>query len=356
MGKINEILERATQDILGGKFGKIGSRYLSIREFAKIYGVSYVTACKAFNLLETNGAIIQGAKSYSVSDCSKQKNSSNKNLLLGVHVRDISNTFYASLCKALSRIASEQGIHLIFMSSNNDNNEKKLILKKFIELNCDGVINLNSFKETELKDFYKLYPLPLVFFGINPLKDLNADFLLTDNKSSGKLAAKHLLSCGAKNFVYVSSNSFDIDSDDRFAGFKSHLSYSGIDGCEVFKFDNDRITSAQYSYLANYLSLKLNDGKIGIFCHHDAFAASVLNFCQKKNIKVPAEVAILGYDDLPLTQYTTPQISSFSYDFKDIAKSCVLNLINRIKYPTKSSSTTIFSTYLMIRNSTKSNS
>ncbi len=354
MGKMNEIIDIATQDITSGKYGKIGSKYLSIREFASHYDISYVTAYKAFDILKENGAIVQATKGYLINDCTSKKTLCKKTLLFGVHVRDISNNFYASLCNALTVFAREKGIHLVFMSSNYDNNEKKAVLRRFIELKCDGVINLNSFKESELSDFYKIYPLPLVFFGIDFLKNLNTDFLVTDNKSSGELAAKHLLSCGAKKFIYVTASATTIETDDRFFGYNNYLLSVGNKVSEIFKFDSDQITSAQRAHLSNYLSTHSKTEKVGVFCHHDGYAANVLTLCQKRNIKVPTDVAILGYDDLPITQYATPQISSFAYDYKEIAKNCINKLIERIKKPSNPSSTVVFSTYLMIRGSTKS--
>ncbi len=355
MSKINQIVNKAISDMSSGKYGKIGSKYLSIRQFAQVYGISYVTAYKAYGLLKANGAIIQTCKTFQISFSSKQKSNSKKHMLFGVHVRDISNNFYASLCNALTLVANENRINLVFMSSNNDNTQKKQILKKFLDLKCNGVINLNSFNENELTDFYKIYPLPLVFFGVNPLDNLQSDFIITDNISSGNLAAKHLISCGAKKFVYIHASNNLLDNDDRYIGFKSYLSSIGINEIGIFNFERNIITISEHSSFANFLLNYCKQEKIGIFCHHDGFAASVLNLCKKMNIAIPNEVAILGYDDLPLTQYTTPKISSFSYDFKEIAKSCIDNLLRRINNNNKQPQKIVFSTYLMIRNSTKSN-
>ncbi len=353
MSKIKQITERATNDIFQGKFGKIGNKYLSVREFAKTYEISYVTATKVFAQLKNNGTIKKGLKNYFINFGSPNKKLSKKNLLLGIHVRDISNDFYSSLCNAISSFSSELGIEIIFMTSNNDNVKKRAVLNKFINLKCDGVVNLNSHKEYELIDYYKLYPLPMVFFGINPLSDLQTDFILTDNVSSGKLAAKHLYSCGARKFIYITSNNLQLESDDRQEGFKNYLSSIGIDDFKIFELESDKISSPQYAHLGNYLLKESCKEKLGVFCHHDGFASSVINICNSKKIKVPNEVAVLGYDNLPLTLYTTPQISTFSYDFKAIAKSCINSLIQRIDSPFKPSSTIIFPTHLMIRNSTK---
>ncbi len=354
MSKINEIIEKATSDILEGKYGKIGSKYMSIRQFASVYGISYVTASKAINQLKTIGVITQNLKSTQVSDCQSRPVSKNQ-MLLGVHVRDMSNSFYTSLCSMFTQTAKTYGAQLIFMSSNNDNIEKKSVLKRFIELGCDGVINLNSFKEYELADFYKIYPLPQVFFGINPIKNLNSDYVLTDNKLSGKLAAKHLIECGAKKFVYINATASSLEKDDRHQGFKGYLCSVGKNDCFDFQFESDTISSEQYSYIANFLLKQSKDCKIGVFCHHDEFAAKVISICNQKKIKVPENVAILGYDNLQFTEYTSPHISTFSYNFKEIANSIFKCLVSRIKNPSKPSSTIIYPTYLIIRNSTKCN-
>lgn len=355
MSKKTSVFEKAIEDIKNSKRGKIGEKYLSLRKFATTYQVSYVTATKVYEELEKTGAIFKKAKNYYISDCKKSKIQEKRQLLFGVHVRDIKNPFYSCICYALAETAKKKNVQLIFMSSNYDNDEKKSILRKFIELGCNGVINLNSFNEQTLFDFYKIYPLPFVFFGIPQNDSIYADYVLTDNKLSGKHAAKHLIDCGAETLFYITSKNRNIKEDERFLGFKSYLTANDVTDYTLTVFEDDSSDSDNLFFFGNQLYNASRNKKVGVFCHHDGLAITVFELCNRKKIKIPDEVMILGYDDLQATSYTTPQISTFAYDYNAIAESCISCLTERLKKSNEKSSSVVFPTYLVIRGSTKSN-
>jgi LacI family transcriptional regulator len=354
MHKAQKVFEAAVKDIRTSTTGNIGERYLSLREFCARYGVAYMTAVKVLEALRAENYIALKNRAHYINDCDAGKPRFEKTLV-GVHVRDISNSFYATLCANLVKAANKRGIELIIMSSRNDNARKKDILKRFIELNCKGVINLNSYDDIGLSGFYKLYPLPFVMCGADPIPGVRTDFIITDNRRSGMQAAKHLLEIGARMFYYVKVEGPPETGDERRAGFRDYLASAGISEYSVTELSSEEGGIEGYDYFATQLQAAAKKGKLGIFCHHDLLAMTVLKLCAKKRISVPDNAAVIGYDDLPAAKQALPALTSFSYSFAAIAEKCVAALLGRMADNSQASSTIVFPTALMIRDSTKNN-
>lgn len=350
MRKSDLIYEKALSDIILGKYGYIGEKFLSIREFAATYKISYLTAVKIYERLKAENILILKSNSHQINDCYIGAPSKVKTLI-GVHVRDI-NSFYSKLCMSLIRQAKKHNFELIIMSSDNNNTQKRKVLSRFISLGCKGVINLNSFNDEELFDFYRLYPLPYVMYGVNPIKGLETDFIFTDNYQSGIMAAKHLVEIDAKKFYYVTTDKVLDSTDERQNGFKNYLQSIGLEYVAI-KLAADENDADNYDYIARQLQAEAKINKLGIFCHHDSHALTILNLCRKRGIKVPNECSIIGYDDLPTSRNSIPKLTTFSYGYGAIAESCLSALSKRIKDQKKPSKNIILTTTLIVRESTK---
>lgn len=347
--KCEEIKKTVLADIRSGRLGEIGGKFLTLRQFCARYGVSYRTAVKLYAQLKTERILTVRDKAHYLSDCETGTEHADRPLL-GLHVRDISNAFYSALCSALIAAADAYGYDLVVMSSENDMLRKKRILRKFIELKCVGVLNLNSFHEEQLCDFYKLYPLPFVMYGAKPLKDIRADFILTDNELSGGQAAKHLKEIGAQAYFYVTLENVDEEMDERLKGLRQYLPQTTV---QVLKMPADFNDADRCEYLGGILFRASRKSKIGIFCHHDLLAVTVLKLLEKKGVSVPEDAAVIGYDNLPISEYTAPDLTTFAYSYRGIAEKCLQLLEKRIRDPRRPQSVTEIPTALIIRNSTK---
>ena len=347
--KCEEIKNTVLTDIRNGKLGEIGEKFLPLRQFCESYGVSYRTAVKLYAQLKSERILTIRDKTHYLNDCEAETEHRDRQLL-GVHVRDISNAFYGALCAALNAAATARGYELVIMSSDNDKVRKKRILRKFIELKCTGVLNLNSFREEQFTDFYKLYPLPFVMYGARPLEGVTADFVLTDNEFSGRQAAKHLREIGTQTFFYITLENTDEETDERLRGLRRSLPDFSV---QVLKMPADFNDADRCEYLGGILFRASQKAKIGVFCHHDLLAVTVLKLLEKKGVSVPDNAAVIGYDNLPISEYTSPNLTTFAYSYRRIAEECVNLLGRRIQNPSLPQSVTEIPTALIIRNSTK---
>ena len=330
------IYEKVLRELASGAHGKIGTRFLSARQFAAQYGVSFVTAVKILRMLQEDGLLSIRGNSYFVRDCSKKPKLPERKITFGVHVRDVGNDFYSRLCAHLAQQAAKHNVNLLVMTSNNDIEEKQSILDKFLALGCDGLINLNSIEDYKLSDYFKLYPLPIVHYGTGELKTAdarNVDFVDTTSTDAGAIAAKHLKEIGCEKFFYVSVEHVGYKGEDpRYNKFRASLRAYHADApiLTLKKDDNGIIHSGP---TIDTICTAAKTAKVGVLCAHDLLAATVIASCNSRGVGIPDPVAVIGYDDLPICTYIKPSITTFGYNYTKIAESCIRLLLERIENP-----------------------
>lgn len=346
----NELYERITEDIRAGRYGKIGSRFPTLRESAEAFGVSYVTAVKVYDRLKSNGYITVKGNGHALSDVLSGTNYG-KRMLIGVHVRELNNNFYSSLLNELTLEASGKNIDLVTMCSNNDNNEKRRILNRFIDLNCSGVVNFKSLNETEFVDFFKYYPLPISMCGVEFFDSINCAYVMTDDYRTGYHAAQHLINTGCRYFYSVNTTNTSPEGNQRHLGFSACVSKYGY-ACEVLELDENKSFNSYYDFWGTNIYNRSREVRVGVFCRHDLFAFHLFNICNAKGIKIPEEVSIIGYDDNNIAKFLNPPLSTFAYSCKRIAKALLDNLIEQIKNPSLPPRKVVIPTTMITRKST----
>ena len=164
-------------------------------------------------------------------------------------------------------------------------------------------------------------------------------------------ATSHLLKTGCKQLAFLGPKKMSSSSKRRFDGYLKALEDNKID----FNEKKNHINISPNEDLKQQVDLFLdkNPNTDGIFAINDKLAIELIQILKVKNIKVPQEISIIGFDDIPACQYTSPKLTSIKQDIKTIAEETVKNIISYIKNPDQEKKTILVPTQLMIRESTK---
>jgi LacI family transcriptional regulator len=150
----------------------------------------------------------------------------------------------------------------------------------------------------------------------------------TDNIQGGKLAARHLVERGCQRFICLADQGATPEMLDRTAGFSAGLAEFGfvpqVLTCESFF----PVTQA---YLKEHL--ETIRGGDGIFCHMDLMACALLKTLHEVGIRVPEDIKVVGYDDIEIGTYFTPQLTTIHQPREAIAEQAVRDLIQRLVSP-----------------------
>ena len=166
------------------------------------------------------------------------------------------------------------------------------VLFKIFSRKVDGIISFSE-PSYEICDFCNRLNMPLVLVG-RKNDDLNISCVYTDDIKGGYLACKKMIESGAKNVAYLGAPYSIECSRRRKDGFVQYLKDNNLnineDNYIFLKEDNESIEK--------YLELLIDRGVDGIFCFNDMMALDAIRYLNSKNINVPSQVKIIGYDDI----------------------------------------------------------
>ncbi|APG62196.1 LacI family transcriptional regulator [Sphingorhabdus lutea] len=171
----------------------------------------------------------------------------------------------------------------------------------------------------------------------------------SDNRGGGRMAAQHLHNIGRRNIAFLGNSSHHYpEFRERFQGFEEALLLCGISLNPQLQID--AITTEESGYDAACRLIAKGIFFDAIFAASDLIAIGAMRALKEKQINVPQEVAIIGFDNLPSAAMTNPSLTTISQDAKGAGEALVLSLLGQINKKTQQVIT--LPTKLMMRDST----
>ncbi len=150
-----------------------------------------------------------------------------------------------------------------------------------------------------------------------------------DNYQGGFDIAEHLLSAGHKTFAFVgSADSHAPEFQARFTGFMAALRKQGVDEKDIIQFD--AISTEDSGAEAMLKILDSDSLPDAVFCASDLIAIGVLKALRKSTLSVPEDIAVVGYDNIPVSGFTTPALTTVQQNTKKAGEILVETLLRAI--------------------------
>ncbi|MDR6982196.1 DNA-binding LacI/PurR family transcriptional regulator [Rheinheimera pacifica] len=153
--------------------------------------------------------------------------------------------------------------------------------------------------------------------------------LRSNNREGGRLAGEHLLATGHKKFAFVGNASEGSpEFSARYLGFIDALNKAGISAGQVPHFD--AISTESAGDKATEQLLAGGHQVDAIFCASDLIAIGVMRCLKRRNLRVPEDIAVMGFDDIPVASFATPALSTIQQDTTQAGELLVNNLLQLI--------------------------
>ncbi|OQA84588.1 MAG: HTH-type transcriptional regulator DegA [Lentisphaerae bacterium ADurb.Bin242] len=329
--KTENIVRELLEGVATGALGRPGDRFMTTRELAARKKISLKTAFRILGRLKEDGVLEKSGRCHRIAPLLPQNRTENSRMLLGFMATCLESPYFAKLACDAEELAHSVGAGLIIASSNYDFETECERLRMFCRQGVSGILICPWASTPEQEAFYDTLPVPYVMLG-RRLETVECDAVLVNNQKAAQKMARHLVSQGIREFAYIGQAGKL--NDQRLLGFRAGLMEQG------FSLPENRIVRADYNSPDQCRSaiLKLlkkrGRGPMGIFCYHDLFATRTINLCHELGIAVPDDVAVAGFDDLPVASEIYPALTSVSYPVKDMARLAFESLYARIKFKT----------------------
>ncbi len=183
-----------------------------------------------------------------------------------------------------------------------------------------------SLDDPWLQDF-KTCKTPSVLYDNHVSGNPNVTYVGVDNPEALDYAVQYLKGLHHEKIGYLSSALGAYVYQQRFQAFLTALRENGVQGGESLAL-NSYFTDIN---LKKHLPALLDQGCTAIICSHDVLAKAVLEECSRTGIRVPEELSIMGFDDLPLCKTTEPPLTTIRQDRTELGKSAYCALSSQLE-------------------------
>lgn len=300
----------------------------TLKDVAEKSGVSVTTVSRMLNNRgyiseKTKKKIRQAMKelNYQPNEIARSLSKKSSNLI-GLIVPSASNMFFCKVIDSVEHCVAKHGYKLLLCNSNH---EAKKEIEYFDMLSANKAAGVILASRTQDIDKYIAFDAPVI--SIDRIISSRIPSICSDNYQGGVLAAEHLISKGCKKLAHISgSTNLNMDANKRMFGFKEVCEKHGIPYV-VVDAGEEQFLTMKYEEIIHSL-LDSHPDINGIFTSNDIIAAQVIKICNKRGIKIPSQMKIVGYDDIDLCTLCTPSITSIHQSIDDICYSAVESIIS----------------------------
>lgn len=333
---------------------------ITIHDIAKKLGISASTVSRALNnnpviSEKTRERIKRTAQEMGYRPNTMAANFRTKSThTIGVIVPLINRHFFSSVISGIEEVAYSKGFAVIISQSNDNYEKENKIAHSLFANRVDGVI-LSIGMRTKSTEHLKLFSernIPMVFFD-RALDEFNTHKIVVDDYGGGYRATQHLIEQGAKKIAHIGGPLHLKIYENRQKGYLDALKDNGlkVEGSMIVNNSLTRLdgTNAIQKLLGNPI---VPDA---IFCANDTVALSAIIYLQKNGIKVPDDIAIVGFSNEPFSEVVTPSISTIKQPGFAMGKKAAELIIQQInnKKSKPVFETIVMPTELIIRNSSQ---
>jgi len=243
-----------------------------------------------------------------------------KTMLLGLIVRDIADMFFATAVEAVSLSARERNYNVVLGSAHSQADEA-IALRAVLETrHCDGIVLLGDVRDQpRLLDDLAASNVPVVALwqgtALPGVATINID-----NRGGIASAIDHLAGLGHRRFGFIGGFPHG-DIRERRAGFIEHLTALGMPPLDDHVHAGLNNPGSGADAFRNLIGMA--DPPTAIVTATDQMAIGALHAAHALGVSVPHQVSIVGFDDIPLAQYTAPPLTTVSQPMGEMAELAV---------------------------------
>lgn len=333
---------------------------ISAKELAQILQVSPATVSMVLNhktgvSAATRDRVLAAAREYGY-DLSRYAAQSDaaRNVCYLIYKKSgqvVGDTqFFSGLTEGISNACKIHGLNLniMYIYGSEPLNPQ---LQDLFEKEYQGVLLLATEMSREDLIPFSDFPYPLVVLDCC-YEDLNFDTTLINNVQGSFVAASYLADCGFRKIGYLRSSYRIANFDERADGYFKVLRQRNIKKNQNYILDLSPSMEGAYSDMKNLLSRNIPLAQ-AYFADNDLIAAGAMRALTEAGVRIPEDVSVIGFDDIPLCNFLSPALSTMQVRTSDFGMLAVLLLVGKISHPVLCPIKTALSTRLVLRDSVR---
>ncbi len=304
----------------------------TIKDVARQANVSVATVSRALNghenvadAVRTRVLAVARELRYSPHHAARSLSSRRTNTV-GVILPDLYGEFFSELMRGIDQVARDHGQHLLVSSYHGNRQEQGEALGA-MRGRVDGLLVMSPYAAdaSSLADHLgRAQPAVLIN---SSLPELETPSLTVDNRTGAAEMVRHLAATGRRRIAYIDGPPDNFDARDRMRGYEQGLA-DAVPGAAPWVVQGD--FSEASGYRAAQVLLGADRRPDAVFAANDMMALGFMFACQQAGVHVPGQIAVAGFDDIPLARYTHPSLTTMRVDIAGLGAQAMRMLLSQL--------------------------
>ncbi len=250
---------------------------------------------------------------------------SGRSSLYGLIISDITNPFFPELVKAFEDVAVKHGKEILIANTNYDPARMEVCVTRMMQRKVDAVAIMTSEMDDGLLEVFTRRKIPLVFLDTES-SALRVASVRVDYKAGILLALEHLAELGHRDPVYISGPLGLASARLRHDTFLQAQQQAG------HVMDPHRIAQGDHRVEGGYCAMEqiFTSGITftAVLCSNDLTAIGAMESIYERGLRIPEDISIVGYDDIQLSGYTHPGLTTVAVPREQVASAAFMSLLH----------------------------
>jgi len=305
----------------------------TIKEVARKAGVSIATVSRALNNVgpmddHTRLLVQKTARDLHYVPSALGRNlSRRKTEAIGLVLPDLFGEFFSEVIRGTDQTAQQHHYHLLVSSSHNSRAEIEAALCA-MRGRVDGLIIMSP--HIDARTLHENLPssLPTVLLNC-AVREGDFDTVNVDNFGGARVMTQHLLGHGHRRIAFIGGAPENLDASERLRGFRQACVEAGLAPGDVVEATGD--FSEGSGYAAARTLLERAQPPTVVFAANDSMAIGALSALRESGLRVPDDVGLAGFDDIPIAGYLTPALTSVRVHISELGTLAMLSVLRAIR-------------------------
>ena len=251
----------------------------------------------------------------------------NRTNTIGVLLPDLYGEFFSEVIRGIDQTARKHGYHVLVSSSHADQRDIDIVLRS-MRGRVDGLILMVP--DIQVNAAVSLLPehFPLVLVNCAGATDQH-DAISVANYEGAYAMVRHLIGQGHRSIAILTGDARNFDATERLRGYRSALTDAGLPLDPALELPGD--FSEGSGFRAAQVLARWPDHPTAIFASNDAMAIGALSALRQSGLRVPTDVAVAGFDDIPMAAYVEPPLSSVHVDISALGERATVRLLEALQ-------------------------
>ena len=256
-----------------------------------------------------------------------------------------SDPFVAPLLFGIAEGLSETEIQLILIMASTQRDEERV--QRYVQKgHVDGVILVGSHGGDPVLEQLVKCGVPMVFSG-RPAVEVDVDYVDADHRSGARMAVSHLIAGGRRRIATIHGTLDMPSSRDKLDGYRDALVAGGLTPDPTLEVAGNYNPTPAGEAMRNLL--EHHPDIDGVFAASDIMAAAAVGIIKEAGLRIPEDIAVVGYDGTPVAKTTCPALTTIRQPIEAMGRAMAQLLLRRVEHPEEPTSHIIFTTELIVR-------